>query len=79
MLSPYTVLDLTESTPAVVREGLGDIGKLGECAGIDARQRHEDEETENDQRADREPDALLELGCLGEIGETDIARETVGA
>ena len=58
---------------------LGDIGKLGECAGIDARQRHEAEETENDQRADREPDALLELGCLGEIGETDIARETVGA
>jgi hypothetical protein len=46
---------------------------------IDAGQRHEAHETEHDQRADREPDALLELGRLGEVGEAQIARDVVGA
>ena len=46
---------------------------------VDARKRHEAEETEHDQRTDGEPDTLLQLGGLGEIGEAHVARDIVGA
>ncbi len=46
---------------------------------IDAGQRHEAEETEHDQRADREPDPLAQLGRLAEVGKAQRASEIVGA
>ena len=55
------------------------LGELRQHARIDARKRHEAQETEDDQRADGEPDTVLQLGGLGEIGEAQIARDTVGA
>ena len=43
------------------------------------RQGHEAEEPEDDQRADGEPDALLELGRLRKVGEAHVAGDIVGA
>ena len=47
--------------------------------GVDPRQRHKGEEAEHDQRSDSEPDPLFKLGRLGEVGETEVARDIIGA
>src|SRR3546814_11596071 len=46
---------------------------------IDARQRHERQEAEDDLRADREPDAVLEFGRLPEFRKAEIGCQLVGA
>src|SRR3546814_18106987 len=48
--------------------------KLRQRDRIDARQRHEGQETEDDQRPDRAPDAVLELGRLTEFRKAEIGR-----
>src|SRR3546814_14893138 len=53
--------------------------KLRQRDRIDARQRHEGQETEDDQRPDREPDAVLELGRLTEFRKAEIGCQLVGA
>ena len=45
---------------------------------IDARHRHIGADAVDDQRAQREPDALLELGGLGQDAEVEIGRELFG-
>ena len=46
--------------------------------GIDARNRDERQQPEQDQRADREPQPFLELGRLLEIGERNTGSELFG-
>ena len=48
------------------------------ATGVDARQRDVGADPVDDQRAEREPDALLELGRLGEGAEIDIGGELFG-
>src|SRR3546814_10246883 len=46
---------------------------------IDAGKRHERQEAEDDQRADREPDAVLEFGRLTELRKVQVGSKLVGA
>ncbi len=52
---------------------------LGHHRGVDAGHRDVGADTVDDQRAEGEPDALLELGRLGEDAETEICRELFGS
>ena len=45
---------------------------------VDSRQRHEAQQTEDDQRADREPEPFLEVSRLGEVREADIGCQLFG-
>ncbi len=51
---------------------------LREGRRIDAGQRDERAEPENDQRAEREPDALLQILRLGEGAEVQIGSKLLG-
>ncbi len=51
---------------------------LGEGVRVDARQRHVSAETIDDQRAEREQDAFLELIGLAESGKIDVGRKLFG-
>src|SRR3546814_3118049 len=53
--------------------------ELRQRGRIDARQRHEAQEAEDDQRAQREPQALLEVGRLAELRQAEIGCELVGS
>src|SRR3546814_17012288 len=44
---------------------------------IDAGKRHERQEAEDDQRADREPDTVLEFGRLTELRNVQVDRKSV--
>jgi hypothetical protein len=46
--------------------------------GIDARQRHIGQHAEDDQRAEREPEALLEIGRLGELRQACVGSKLLG-
>ena len=52
---------------------------LGHHAGIDAGHRDVGAETVNDQRAEGEPDALLEFGRLRQNAEIEICRKLFGS
>ena len=56
----------------------GGVEQGAERARIDARQRHEAEQPEDDQRAQREPEPLLEVGRLGEVRQADIGCHLFG-
>jgi hypothetical protein len=52
---------------------------LGHDRGIDAGDRNVGTDAIDDQRAEGEPDALLELGCLGEDAEIEVCRKLFGS
>ena len=54
------------------------LEQIGQRAGIDAGDGNERQQPEQHQRTEGEPQALLELGGLGEAGERNIAGQLFG-
>ncbi len=69
MPPPANMLNMPRMPPAC------DLKIWSQAVGIDAGQRDVGAEAVNQQRAEREPDALLELLGLGERGEVEIGRQ----
>jgi predicted methyltransferase MtxX (methanogen marker protein 4) len=62
---PEKVLKMSRMPPACANRAFED-------QRIDARQRHEAEEAEHDQRTNREPDAVLQFGRLRKVGRLSV-------
>ncbi len=54
------------------------LEKVGHGRRVDARHRHVGKESEEDQRTEREPEPLLQLGSLGEVRQADVGGHLFG-
>ena len=78
--------DDAEARERAAGEGVKDVEdsaalrgiELGHRRGVDSGHRHERQQAEQDQRPDREPQPLLELGCLLEIRKRNAGGEMFG-
>ena len=67
-----------EHVEEIEHPAAGRVEQVGERSRIDARQRDEAQQPEDDEGAESEPKTLLEIGGLGEARQADVGRHLFG-